>query len=369
MRVLATIGGFVLLGTILFDAFQTMILPRRAAQGVRLTRLFYRLSWTICRLGARLLSPGNRRENYLSFYGPLSLLLLLVIWAAGLVASFACLQWALGSHLSMAQGSPTINTDLYMSGTTFFTLGLGDVTPNSALARVLTVIEAGTGFGFLAVVIGYLPVLYQAFSRREVSISLLDARAGSPSSAVELLRRLRPDEGTEPLIQLLRDWERWAAELLESHISFPVLAYYRSQHDQQSWLGALTTILDLCALVIVGCDGATANVAQLTFAICRHAAVDLSQILNARPDGAAAERLPAADFQKLRTMLEPVGVFRTPGSTPEQRVQELRRMYEPYLNALSHYLLVTLPTFVPANGASDDWQTSAWEHVNTNSRH
>ncbi len=364
MRVIAAFGGVVLLVTILFDAFQTMILPRRVAQGVRLTRLFYRLSWVLCKTGARLIRPSNRRENYLSFYGPLSLLLLLVIWAGSLVASFACLQWALGSHLTVAQGTPSLTTDLYMSGTTFFTLGLGDVTPNSALARVLTVIEGGTGFGFLAVVIGYLPVLYQAFSRREVSISLLDARAGSPPSAGELLRRLRPDQDTGPLVELLREWERWAAELLESHISFPVLAYYRSQHDQQSWLGALTTILDLSVLVIVGCDGPTANVAQLTFAICRHAAVDLSQILSARPQGNSATRLPAADFQKLRAMLEPAGVFILPNSKEEQRLQELRTMYEPYLTALSQYLLIALPAFVPANGANDDWQTSAWEHAN-----
>ena len=144
-----------------------------------------------------------------------------------------------------------------MSGTNFFTLGLGDVTPTTTSARVLTTVEAGMGFGFLALVIGYLPVLSQAFSRRESAIALLDARAGSPPTAAELLRRRggrRPSPG-----RLLNDWERWSAEVLESHISFPVLAFYRSQHDNQSWVAALTTVLDTCALVITGVDGAGAG--------------------------------------------------------------------------------------------------------------
>src|SRR5256885_11103790 len=131
-------------------------------------------------------------------------------------------------------GAPGFWSDVYMSGTTFFTLGLGDVVPRTALAKTLTVIEAGTGFAFLAAVIGYFPVIYQAFSRREVAISLLDARAGSPPSAAELLWRHRGDPGAGALTELLRDWERWAADVLESHLSYPPLAYFRSQHYNES---------------------------------------------------------------------------------------------------------------------------------------
>src|SRR5439155_1281913 len=137
------------------------------------------------------------------------------------------------------------------------------------------VIEAGVGFGFLALVIGYLPVLYQSFSRREVNITLLDARAGSPPSAEELLRGFGADH--EELTVLLAEWERWAAEVLESHLSYPVLSYYRSQHDNQSWLAALTTALDASALVMVGIEGACARQAGLTFAMARHGVVDLPQ--------------------------------------------------------------------------------------------
>ena len=115
-------------------------------------------------------------------------------------------------------------------------------------AGLLTVIEAGMGFGFMAVIIGYLPVLYQAFSRREVGISLLDARAGSPPSAGQLMLRLVRTDRAAGATPLLAEWERWAAELLESHLSFAVLSSYRSQHDNQSWLAALTVALDACAI-------------------------------------------------------------------------------------------------------------------------
>jgi hypothetical protein len=127
------------------------------------------------------------------------------------------------------------------------------VTPRTIVARLLTALEAGMGFAFLALVIGYIPLISQAFSRREVSISMLDARAGSPPTAAQLLCR-HGDEGGDDLLDLLRNWERWSAELLESHISFPVLSYFRSQHDNQSWVAALTTVLDVCALIVARID-------------------------------------------------------------------------------------------------------------------
>ena len=232
-------------------------------------------------------------------------------WAVALMVGFAMTQWGLGSHLNVPKGTSGFWADLYMSGTTLFTLGIGDVTPNGAFARALTVVEAGVGFGFLALVIGYLPVLYQGFSRREVNISLLDARAGSPPSAGELL--LRHVDDMAGLDALLRDWERWAAELMESHLSYPVLLYFRSQHEHQSWLGALTAILDASALVMVGINGGPSRQAQLTFAMARHAVVDLAQASGVAPRAPSPDRLPPDDLRSLRSL---------PGSTrrrPERR--------------------------------------------------
>src|SRR5207253_2684879 len=152
-----------------------------------------------------LLSHGKCRVTCLSFYRPLSLVLRLSVWAAGLIVGFAIMHWALGSAINVVDRSANFGTDLYLSGTTFFTLGLGDVIPRTPFSRALTVIEAGMGFGFLALVIGYLPVLYQSFSRREVNITLLDARAGSPPTAAELLRRHNTAQGLDALQRLLHD--------------------------------------------------------------------------------------------------------------------------------------------------------------------
>src|SRR5437764_5392409 len=249
MTAAAAIFGCALVLFVLWDAFETIILPRRVRRRFRLTRAFYRSTWQPWSLAARALKSRRRRETLLGLFGPLSLLLLLALWALGLVIGFAVLQWAAGSALTGSMNSG-IDADFYFSGSTFFTLGLGDVFPRSHWARFLAVIEAGTGFGFLAMVISYLPVLYQSFSRREVNISLLDARAGTPPTALELLLRHQDDMGE--FTRLLQEWEQWSAELLESHLSYPVLAYFRSQHDNQSWLAALTAVLDVCALCMVG---------------------------------------------------------------------------------------------------------------------
>ena len=184
MTYIIAVLGFVLLAVALWDAFETIISPRRVTRRFRLARAFYRSSWSLWSAAARSIADQNRRETYLAAFGPLSLVMLLGVWAIAIVASFAMMHWGLQTPLNVKPGIAPFSTYLYMSGTTFFTLGLGDVTPLGAPGRALVVVEAGMGFGFLAAVISYLPaILYQAFSRREVSISLLDARAGSPPTA------------------------------------------------------------------------------------------------------------------------------------------------------------------------------------------
>jgi hypothetical protein len=247
-----------------------------------------------------------------------------------------------------------------MSGTTFFTLGLGDVVPRSALARVLVVAEGGFGFGFLAAIIGYLPVIYSSFSRREVNISLLDSRAGTPPTAGELLRRHTYDHGLEALRQLLKDWESWCAELMESHLSYPVLGFFRSQHDNQSWIASLTAILDTCALVKVGIEGACERQAELTFAIARHAVVDLSQVFGTQPKPLTQERLTSVDLRRIRDTLAQHGLKLRDGAEADEQLTAVRAMYEPYVYALATYLNQSLPGWIPEHKRKDNWQTTAW---------
>lgn len=362
MTIFAGMVALIFILAVLWDAFETIILPRRVRRRVRITSLMFTLTWTPWSvLGGKL--RNSRREAFLSFYGPLSLIVLLAVWAIILILAFATLQWAQGSPLAVAHGQApvTFGTDVYMSGTTFFTLGLGDVVPLTALARAITVIEAGMGFGFLALVIGYLPILYQAFSRREATISLLDARAGSPPTALELLRRNSEGGSIEALLQLLRDWERWCAELLESHLSYPTLGYFRSQHENQSWVSALTAILDLCSLILVGVDDIPKLPARLTYAIARHAAVDLSQIYRTKPVLKPHDRLPPDDLRRLRELLAVAGLEMRAGPEADDQLAHLRAKYEPYVCALADATLSPLPPWLPPADARDDWQTSPEE--------
>jgi hypothetical protein len=355
VTVWAVVAGLVLIALVLWDAFETIILSRRVSRKIRLASFYYRVTWPGWRALGKRMRPGNPRENYLSVYGPLSLIGLLVLWAVSLIAAFALLLSGLNAPIVRVSGTEGFAEYLYYSGTTFFTLGLGDVAPLSTAGRALAVVEAGTGFALLALMISYLPILYTAFSRREVDIALLDARAGSPPSAAELLRR---HSGDLPAIAaLLLDWEKWSAQVLESQISFPVLAYFRSQHDNQSWLAALTTILDTCSLVMASTEGPVTRSARLTFAMARHAMADMNAIFSrgrAVPD--AGDRLSPAELSRLRERLAASGFDLPPGSETDGRLAELRSMYEPYARALSRRFLMPLPPWVPASNAPDNWQ-------------
>jgi len=357
MHPLLFIIGLALVGLVLLDAFETVVLPRRVTRKFRLARMFYRGAWQFWLLLATMVR-GRRRDGLLGFFGPLSLLTLFALWVVGLIIGFALIHWGLRTQMNLSDAG-VFSLYLYLSGSSFFTLGFGDVVPLNSWGRVLAVIESGMGFGMLALVLGYLPTMYQAFSRREVSISMLDARAGSPPTAAELVRRHRDDGGKEELRELLRDWERWSAELMESHLSYPVLAYFRSQHDNQSWLAALTTILDTTALLMATESGELERQARLTFAMARHAVVDLSQVFGTAPKQSCGSRLNPRDWDRLKQLME----------WDEGQAQQVKEvgplqqctLYEPYVSALSEYLRLPLPAWVPESEFRDNWQTSGWE--------
>lgn len=360
MHAFAIVAGLSSILLVLVDAFQTVILPRRPSGRFRITPLFYGATWgPWCWVASRI-HTARGRETALSIYGPFSLVLLIVLWALFLVLGFGFCFYGLGSPLADPLAVPAdLRSDIYVSGTTLFTLGLGDVVPHSRIIRELLVIEAGMGLGFVAVVIGYFPVLYGAFSRREVNISLLDSRAGSPPSAGELMRRHAFEGGSAALVTLLEEWERWAAELLESHISYPLLCYFRSQHTNQSWLGALCAVLDACALMVAAVQDMPGRQAQLTFAMARHAVVDLTQVFDLEPLAPHKDRLSAAAYVQLHDLLCQAGTSLAQDAGSLERLNAMRNLYEPYVEALGRYLSMDLPPFFVEKPRKDNWQTVA----------
>jgi hypothetical protein len=280
---------------------------------------------------------------------------MLILWVVSLIVAFAMLHWAFDPRPGGVARSFT--ADMYSSATTFFTLGAGP-TENVA-SEYLTVIEAGMGYSFLGLVIGYLPVLYQSFSDRELRILMLDARAGSPPSAAQFIVR----RGNNPakLEQRLMEWEEWALDLLRDHLSYPMLAFYRSQHVNQSWLAALTMVVDVSALSMLGAEGDLKRQAEFTFAAGRHALVHTSAIFNAAPPPDIPDRLVPADLSRLRTA---ISVNPTPLRAERIDAAELARvrlLYEPSARALAAFLLMDLPPWIPPGESTEEnWRVTSW---------
>jgi len=348
------LAALLLLALVLQDAFEVMLLPRRVDRRVRFTRFYFRGAWIAWTAAGRALGRGARRERFLSVFGPLSMVVLFGLWAAGLIIGFGLLDWT----LEAASHPSPLPAQLYMSGVTFFTLGYGDVVPHTGITRVLAVVEAGTGIGFLALVIGYLPVLYQLFSRREAHVIQLDVRAGTPPTACTLLSRHAEPGGMGKLDELLREWEIWGSELLESHLSYPMLVYYRSQHDSQSWLAAITAIMDTCALILVGIEEVPPLQARMTFTMARQVIVEMAASLAVGPsDYTGGDRLAPADFDLMLGCFGAAGLHWTAAPGAREMLAALRATYEPLLAGLAQQLVLSLPGWMAAGDASDNWQT------------
>ncbi len=361
MQILEIVAGLVLIGLALRDAFLAILLPRTVGRGSPITRRYTVASW---RAFSSLVRPGTRFEDsWLSIFGPLSIVGLIALWATLLIIGFGLL--IVGFQLGLNGSAPTISSALYLSGVTFLTLGFGDVVMVGNGGHVLSVIEAGVGFGFLAIVVSYLPVLYNSFSRREALITLMDARGGSPPSGGEMLRRFAAADDWDGLVRWLERWETWAAELLETHLSYPTLAYYRSQHSDTSWLCAVTAVMDSCALLSAvslpdhACDVAKRQ-AHLTLAMCRHAVVDLTQIYDAEPIFPNT-RLSELELAEVLRVIGTASVHLCEPQVAKKEIVAACSLYGPYVLALSKRFRLSLPAWTKDADVLDNWETSAWD--------
>lgn len=337
---------------VLVDGFNTIIVARRTTHVFRLARLFYAVTWSACTAIAKRINSGRLRESFLGIYGPLSILTLLAFWELVLLTGFALVQWGVG--IKSDGRALSLDSVFYVSATTLLTLDTGH--PDNTASRIVSALEGGVGLGFLGLMISYLPVLYQAYSSRELRITLLDARAGSPPSAGELL--LFDSGDFDRLRAHLADWEQWAAELLETNLSFPMLAFFRSQHINQSWLSALTTILDTAAVASICGEERVQTQADLTLAMGRHAVVDIAEVLNLKLAKHTPERLSSTDFRSLRDLLKRNGRPLRISLLTEQELHHARDLYEPYTKALSLFLMIALPGWLP-NGKPENWRRAS----------
>ncbi len=357
MSFIALILGAVLVLATLIDAFEVVLLPRPVRRQVRLNRYFFQWTWFVWARCARLRSEGRRREDFIGVYGPLSMVMLFVLWGSSLILGFGLMQWALQRFVPDA-GSDALVSQIIVSGDAFFTLGYGDNVPHNALARVLVIVEAGIGFGFIALTIGYLPVLYQHFTRRDLQLIEFAARAGSPPTAAVLLD-WHAQGSSEALEGWLRGWELWASDLIESQAVYPMLAFYRSQHEGHSWLGSLAVVLDLCTLIVAGADTGARNglraQAAATFSALRRVLDEASDSLRVAPSGESADgRMNSETLQLLAPMMRKILPDWGDADAAQDAVDTLRQTYEPRLEALAAYLMLHLPAWADTGAVSAD---------------
>jgi hypothetical protein len=329
MRVLAGVIGAALIALLLSEFFVAFMLPRRVRRDPRIARRFNRYLWRPWRAVSRRLRPASA-DTLLGLFGPLALLLELFVWVIGLMIGYGLLEWAVGGG---AFGDRVLS-----SSGVFLSAGS---TGGSAGLRIVELLEAATGLGVLFIVIGYMPAVYTGFSRRETAVSQLATRGGSPPAAGTLIHRSAGREHWRELERDLQSWEEWAAELMETHLSYPLLAFYRSQHVNQNWLAALTAMVDVAAFVKATSADGELEAADVTYRIGRHALADLA--LQFRLEGEPVDRLSDADFDDLFGIFERSTAANVDRETARRRLDKLRSLYEPNAQALADFLALELP--------------------------
>jgi hypothetical protein len=332
VRVIAGIAGVLLIALMLAEFFVTFMLPRRVRRDPRIARGLNRLLWRPWRAVARRLSP-SAADTLLGFFGPLALLSELLTWTVGLIFGFALIEWsavggAFGHGLLFSSG-------LFLNA---------EAVSGSTIVHVIALVEAAIAIGVLFIVIGYLPAVYGAFSRREIAVSQLATRGGSPPAAGAILCRAAKRERWRELERDFRSWEEWAAELMETHLSYPILGYYRSQHVNQNWLAALTAMVDAAAFVTAVEGEGENEAAEITFAIGRHALADLAH--QYRVKYGRGERLSEGDFDRLYEAVEDAATRPVGREEALRRLTELRSSYEPKAQGLAQLLALELPPWL-----------------------
>jgi hypothetical protein len=329
MRWIALPVGIVVLVWALLDVFRTLVMPRAARGRFRLSRALFRTLWRPWRWVGVRRRTAQARERVLATAAPFFFFALLVGWVSLALLGYSLILWSPAFVHGIGSGDGSFGDALYASGTSLFTLGSGLAT---GWTRAVLVAAGATGLGLFAVVIAYLPVLYQAFNRREVGVLLLDARAGSPPSGPELLHRMGSAGVASSLPELFRDWERWVADVLETHMSYPLLALFRSPHDDTSWITSLGSVLDAATLIITSVDDEPDEHAKLLYGTGVHAVEDLFYYFRLTERETVITR---DEFEDVLQDMKDDGFSIRPVDEAFARFTEKRATYAPRLDAIA----------------------------------
>ncbi len=332
LRIFEIVVGVVIVVAVLNDVFQSVIVPRAVGRRFRVSANVSGPSWRFWRWYALRIIDTERRENFLGTYAPLILVVFLIVWVAGLTFGYGLIFYALREEV---RPSPDIGAAMYFAGTSLLTIGYGDFAPTSGAARFLALAAGASGLGTVAVVTAFLFSVFGAFGRRELFVVSFGARAGAPPSGVTLLETYANLEMRAALPAIFEDGQRWAADVLESHLAYPILAYFRSSHDYESWVGALGALLDASTLVLTTVREESFGQARLMNDMGRHLAHDLVGYFGLRAHSAIG--VERAEFEAARERLREAGFDVADSDTAWEAFSRLRRFYAAPLDAMTRY--------------------------------
>ena len=284
LDILAALAGAALVLSSLTDLFKSVVVPRSVGGRLRPSVFLSRYGWQFWRESALRITDAERREDTLAMFAPSLLMSLLVYWVASQMVGYGLLFWALRAGL---HPQPRVGGSIYFAGTSMLTIGYGDIVPLHWYTRGLAMVAAGGGLATFAIVTTFLFQTFAAFQRRESFVVTISERTGAPPSGLEFIIRhfklgIADDIGT-----ILRESQRWIAEVMETHLAYPALTYFRSSHDDESWVGTLGALLDASTLLITTVDLDHRGQAEITARIGTHLVRDFSGFFRL-PAGEAA---------------------------------------------------------------------------------
>jgi len=341
---LEVIGGLVLCLIIFYDLFQSVVLPRPAVNKFALVRFVLRRIWVGWRWLGNRMSSISRRETWLAAFGPVGVLTMFGLWGLALVLGYSLLIDGLRDQIHPPPAN--FGTSLYFSATTLVPLSYGDLVPIGEGARFVIFAESATGVILAALAITLLFSLYGSFQAREESVVTLDAIAGAPPSGVQLLENAAEHGMHEELVSTFDEWRKWAAMVLESHLAYPILLFFRSSHDNEAWLNSFGAVMDAATLVMSTVDDKSEGSARLMAKVGNHLVEDLAWYFNYRRfDDPIVER---SEFDQARERLGKAG-YRCHGSEDAwKEFARLRSRYASPLNQLAQQLSI-----IPAQWIGD----------------
>lgn len=243
IHILAALLGFAVVLAVLADMINTLVTTQTSSWKWWLSRRLAAITWSGVRSISCRLPEGPLREGLLATLAPVLVLLMLVAWVTQQIVGFGLIWWGIGG----VSGVDGLLDSIYYSGVVFFTVGFGEVVPAGTIPRFGALAEAFTGVLTTALVIGYLPALYGAYSERERKLMTLDDGSDDRITPINLVRAWSPDGSSAELVSHFEPWEEWVAGILETHTSFPMLRLFRSHHEGQNWITALGVLTDAAA--------------------------------------------------------------------------------------------------------------------------